>query len=404
VLGAGCSTTAEWTPARPGAWVGSDLHVHTSLGSNDTDGLSFAADHAAVAVERGLSLIVLTDHSNCTGSMDCPGGDVEDCPNQGPEWVGVEAAAAASDATLAVRVGLEASPRDDQTDPVGHVNCLPRAGGALTDFGFALVDRPMGAVAGGAAVRWCWEAGGLPSVNHPFGPTSWVAYDWSGADYAAMEVFNGGAWFDQGDADAVAAWVCDLDAGRAVVPLGGSDTHAATTPSPPATWLDSALGWPTTWLWSEGDDGDAHLAALEAGRTVVGDPATRLDLQVRVAGGPSVGPGDALRVLAGRPVELRLRARTTADADLRLELLDLYGACLDDPRWDLGAAPTVAPEVLAAFDLVPGVALDERLSLPVDGPRRLALRAWPADDRFAGDGAEPLLGVALSAAVALRVE
>ena len=75
-------------PARAGVWVGSDLHVHTSLGSNDTDGISFAADYAALGVERDLGLIVLTDHSNCAGSMDCPTGDVEDCPNQGPELVG----------------------------------------------------------------------------------------------------------------------------------------------------------------------------------------------------------------------------------------------------------------------------------------------------------------------------
>jgi hypothetical protein len=390
-------------PARAGTWVGADLHVHTSLGSNDTDGISFAADYAAVGVERGLGLIVLTDHSNCAGSMDCPTGDVEDCPNQGPELVGQAEAAAASDATIQLLVGVEASPRDDETEPVGHVNCLPAPGQALEAFSQALVDRPMGEVLGGAAVAWCWQAGGLPSVNHPFGPTSWVAYDWSSDDYFGLEVFNGGAWFDQGDHDAVAAWVCDLDQGRAVVPVGGSDVHRVATPTPPADWLASALAWPTTWLWSEGSDSDSHLEALQAGRTLVADPATSLDLQVRVGGGASVGPGDGLRVLAGRPVEVRIQARSAADADLRVDLLDLTDACVDDPRWERGDAPTMRPTVLATWSLGDGVEIDEVVAVPVESDRRLAARVWPADDRFDDGGGEPLQGVALTAPVRVSV-
>lgn len=383
--------------------MGADLHVHTSLGSNDTDGSSFAADYAALAVERGLALVVLTEHSNSAGSMDCPTGDVEDCPNQGPELVGQAEAAAASDRDVHLAVGLEASPRDDETAPVGHVNCLPRPGQALAAFAPALVDRPMGQVLGGAAVEWCWQAGGLPSINHPFGPTSWVAYDWSREDYFGIEVFNGGAWFDQGDADAVAAWACDLDQGRAVVPLGGSDVHRVATPTPPADWLASALGWPTTWLWSEGDDSDSHLAALQAGRTVIADPATALDLQVRVGGGASAGPGDGLLALSGRPVEARVQARSAADADLRVDLLDLTGACVDDPRWDSGEAPTLRPTVLASWTLGAGVAIDEVVVVPVDGERLLAARVWPADDRFDSGGGEPLQGVALTAPVRLAL-
>ena len=70
LLAACRSVQPTWDLAEPGTWFGADLHVHTSIGSNDTDGVSMPADHAAIARERGLSLLVITDHSNSAGSME----------------------------------------------------------------------------------------------------------------------------------------------------------------------------------------------------------------------------------------------------------------------------------------------------------------------------------------------
>ena len=84
----GCSKAPKVAerPLREGAWHAIDLHVHSSIGSNDTDGLSPIEDVVSVARERGLSMVIITDHSNSAGSMGCASGDVEDCPNQGPEF------------------------------------------------------------------------------------------------------------------------------------------------------------------------------------------------------------------------------------------------------------------------------------------------------------------------------
>ncbi len=381
-----------WTPARPGAWVSADLHAHSSVGSDDIgdETGSWPADYAALAPDRGLQLVVLTDHSNSAGSMDCETGDVEDCPNQGPEFPVAELAVeatAASEGAVAVVAGLEISPRDPGVTPVGHTGCLPSARGALTDWTGAVVDRPMGTVDGASGITWCQRAGGLAVLNHPYGPVGWVASDWTSLDYDAMEVFNGSAWFDDSDGAAWLAWVCDLDAGRRPALVGGSDVHRVWTDSPAEDILDQALGLPVTWVWSEAGEQDvvdvpAALDGLAHGRTVVGDPETSLELWVR-AGGLAVGPGDTLRALGPHTVEARIVAESRREPEwqgvsgLSVQLLDIAGACVADPRVaDAQAAiPEVAPEVLWSEPLGSGESID--VVVEVTPGRRLVARVWP---------------------------
>ena len=101
------------------SWLATDPHVHSSLGSNDTDGLGTPDRIQAAMANAGLDLIWMTDHSNSQGSMSCD--DVEDCPNQGPE---------VTEGTWPDNVLLasELSPRsteDNLSEPVGHIGCLP---------------------------------------------------------------------------------------------------------------------------------------------------------------------------------------------------------------------------------------------------------------------------------------
>ena len=70
-------TTLSWS------WKKIDPHVHSSLGSNDTDGAGIPSAIEAAMNAAQLDYIILTDHSNSQGSMECE--DVEMCPNQGPE-------------------------------------------------------------------------------------------------------------------------------------------------------------------------------------------------------------------------------------------------------------------------------------------------------------------------------
>ncbi len=364
-------------PTPPGQWYGTDLHLHTSTGSNDTDGVSFVADHAAAARERGLALLVFTDHSNSAGSMDCKTGDVEDCPNQGPEFPARDHLAASEGDDLALAVGLEISPVESletTTVPTGHVGCLPLPGDPFADVTEAVVDRPVGTVPGGAGVAWCQDNGGFASINHPYIVGPWTEYDWSSDAYDGLEIYNGSGGFDGWDRDSVTAWMCDLAQGRRVVGIGGSDTHRAATPGPPETLLDAAVGWPTTWVRAESLDRDALLGGIAQGRVVVAWPGSFLDLSIGDQGpGGTVSAGQHTVTLAG----------STDSSGTRLQLLHLGAdACTADPRWTTGEVPTVAPTVLLDQEAAVG-ALDQQLEVDLE-PGALVARLWPDDGQNEG--------------------
>ncbi|MCB9779095.1 MAG: CehA/McbA family metallohydrolase [Alphaproteobacteria bacterium] len=364
-----------WVPALAGEWTGGDLHVHTSTGSNDTDGVSFVDDQAAAARDRGLDWLVFTDHSNSAGSMDCETGDVEDCPNQGPEFPARDAVDAWSgDMTLAVGVELSPVAALDGGDPRGHVLCVPRPGDPFADVDDAFVDRPTGDVTGGAGVAWCQDRGGFAVVAHPYNIARWIAYDWTADAYDGIEVFNGGGGgFDGFDRQGVDAWLCDLAQQRPVVAVGGSDCHRATTEGPPPGLLDQAVGWPTTWVRAASTGRDDVLAALAAGRVTVSEPGVRLQVEAST-GGPWVGPGESL---AAGTLTLRLHGETDVSGTHLQVLHVAAGACTDDPRWTTGGVPTVAPTVLHDEAVTAG-AFDQTLTL-APGAGALVVRLWSDD-------------------------
>jgi len=372
----GCITGGGDRPEREGAWYATDLHIHTARGSNDSDQESTVSAYAERAQTRGLDLIIFTDHSNSTGSMDCESGDVEDCPNQGPEFPAQAAVAAVGESGPHMAVGVEISPvasLEATSEPTGHIGCIPRPGLALTaETGF-IEDRPAGSVTGGEGIDWCEAAGGFSVLNHPHALAPWIAYDWSSMNYQAIEVFNGGARFDVGDAAAVDTWMCDLAQGRAVVAVGGSDTHRVHTPAPPATVLDQALGFPITWVWSTDGSRDGLLAALQAGRTIISDPDTSLNV-VAWSDTATVGPGETI---AG-PVTIEVDGSVSVSG-LQLQVLTLsLGACVVDTRTENGAVPEVHPTVLFAQAMTPGESLHQELT--VESSHALLVRIWPTGD------------------------
>lgn len=386
-----CSTAdpsweVSWSP------VGTDLHAHTSLGSNDTPGESWPADYARVAAERDLALVVLTDHSNSAGSMDCGTGDVEDCPNQGSEVPAVIQAEAATTDDVSLLVGMELSPVDslDSPDvPTGHTGCLPPFPGALDSVEAVFTDRPVGTVPGGDGVRWCQEQGGFAVVNHPYAIAGWIEYDWTELGYDGLEVYNGR--FDLGDVQSVQAWLCDLSQDRDVVAVGGSDTHDVDAVAPPVSPLEQALGWPTTWVLADDGDVTSLLDGLTGGHTVISEPGTELMLLARTPdGADAVGPGETLET--GGAVELRVRA-STDQAGLEL-LLIAPGSC-EDQRTEDGTF-TLNWEELGAWS-IGTAAIDETVVLE-DPPARVLALLWPRDT----DDDWLFPGVALTAPIHLE--
>jgi hypothetical protein len=382
----GCAVSGkDEQPVPDGAWYAIDLHVHSSVGSNDTDGLSPVVQIADVARARGLSLVVITDHSNSAGSMDCESGDVEDCPNQGPEFPSSIEAAQYSDETLQLVAGVEISPvasLESTSEPTGHIGCIPRAKTSFEDVSEPVNDRPVGATSGGEGIAWCRDQGGFSILNHPFTLAPWINYDWSSLEYDAMEIFNGGGRFDSGDWDAVQSWACDVSQGRTVVPVGGSDTHRVMTPSPPEGPLDQALGFPSTWVWSVSADADSLLDALTSGRTMVGDPRTELSV-LALSGDHHAVPGQDLNV-SERGLSLQIEVEV-ASSGLRLEVIDLArGACVADERQAEGTAAVIDPSVLYSVTLEPDRKLEELIDLSGTEAERIVVWVRPVTITAAG--------------------
>jgi len=286
-------------------WLNSDPHVHSSIGSNDTDGLGLPNILFDAMQNADLDVVWITDHSNSQGSMSCY--DVEDCPNQGPE-------ASPGDWPDNVFIATEISPRaaeDNLSNPTGHIGCLPIDVQLQTD---AFIDRPFGTVTGAEAIDQCIEANGWPILNHPFGPAPWVAFDQTAMNFSAIEVFNGGSGFDLFDVEALQMWETGIASGESWVPIGASDCHRWGTEAP-GSLLDSALGWPRSKLGIVNDE--TPLEALMAGRVIIEDPSSSL-LYWAENRNAIAGPGQELQGPATLHIEYSSR-----DDDIELQVIQI---------------------------------------------------------------------------------
>lgn len=256
--------------ARDLNWVSFDAHVHSSLGSNDTDGTGTPELLMTMMQERDLDYVFLTDHSNSLGSMHCE--DVEDCPNLGPEETD-------GDWGTNVFLGAEISPREEEgslSKGTGHIGCLPLEND-FSDVRF--IDRPFGEITGKDAIDQCHEANGFAVLHHPFGPVSWVSFDWTSMDFDGVEIYNGGAGFDVSDEKTLIFWEEQVQQGNIFIPIGSSDSHKWKTEAP-GTILDAALGWSQSKIGLEADV-SFSTKELEHGRIFLGDPSSQLFYEIR---------------------------------------------------------------------------------------------------------------------------
>ena len=338
-----------------GEWLAGDLHVHATGASNDTGGDSLPADIARVARERGLFFVVLTDHSNSTGSDVTTSEEDPALFNMGPEFPYWDRAAELSVAGELLLVdGNELSPiaaGDPPTEPTGHVGCVPADLEAFDREGF-IRDRPRGTVSGADTLQQARDRGCFSVLNHPWG-TPWISFDWSSFDYDAIEVWNGTLGLDRLDGFGQRAWRCDLLQGRAVTAVGGSDNHRVNR-EPPGDPTHPALGYPTTWVFAAERTWPAIVAGLRAGLTSVGDGASRLAIDGYDEGG-ALTRGAGLRYVRLRghldessPASRVRLVHTTACEDTR-------AADREVPTLTEGAETLTTIEPGADFDLVVSV-------------------------------------------------
>lgn len=347
-----------------GFWAPGDLHVHASGASNDTRGMSRPADIAAVARARGLQWLVLTDHSNSTGSDPTTRDEDPALYNRGPEFPYADEAARLSEAGRFVMVdGNEVSPvwsldaDAGAPEPRGHVGCIPP--GDLAGFraradAVAFTDRPPGAVRGGDAVAAVHGLGAWAVVNHPYAfAAPHIAYDWTARDYDAMEVWNGSASFDAGDAASVRAWLCDLASGRAVTAVGGSDCHEAAVEYPGSA-TNPAIGAPTTSVWVTTLTWPAVFEGLRQGRAVVHDAESFVALWAApTMADRAVMPGDALMVTTGTEAVFELEGTASATSTVTL-YRTAAGSCRDTRAPRMSVTPEVTPAVAFRTDVPRG--------------------------------------------------
>jgi hypothetical protein len=338
-------------PVEPlGRWYAGDFHVHTSEASNDTrypDGSlqSFPEAIRDVALDLGMSFVVLTDHSNSAGSIVDSTVEDGNLWNMGPEFPLWETAANLSSEDFLMIDGSEISPVSNldadqcvncpttgtgELTPVGHVGCVPEDLETFDRDG-AFVDRPPGEVPGGSGVEQCQARGGFAIVNHPFiRATPWTEYDWTNFEYDAIEVWNGSAAYAAFDLFAYDAYLCDRLAGRDVVAVGGSDNHR--TPVPYAeevtTQLGAPLGLPMTSVFAERLSWDVIMRAVRSGHVVIHERGTFVEFFAADAAGLTLGRiGDTIAAPEGNLV-IKLRGKSPRAQELTLFHIEPDG-CLD---------------------------------------------------------------------------
>jgi hypothetical protein len=202
-------------PAAAGRqWLAGDLHSHTV----HSDGVMTVAELARFAAGRGLDFLAVTDHNTISHHAELP--------------------------AAAARYGISLLPGQEVTTESGHA-------GALGDVGWIDFREPPD-----DWLQACEQAGGLLSVNHPYGgELSWVAP--MKRRPPLLEVWHW-SWLDT-------RWTLPLGWWQAwypaAIPVGGSDWHRPGSDAPP--------GLPTTWVEADDTDPAAVLEALAAGRTAI---------------------------------------------------------------------------------------------------------------------------------------
>lgn len=260
------------------AWYRGDLHMH----STHSDGSCASQQGNKVpcplflslqaAARQGLDFVAVTEHNTVS--------HLEELARHQP-WFD----------RLLLIPGMEVTTFQGHANVFGVNGPLPfRLGDTLPDW------NPL--------LRQVNDSGALLSINHPAlaSGEACMGCGWTPARpvdmdaVAAVEVVN--ASQADGPRAGVGFWEQQLQQGRRMTAIGGSDSHdpgAADGPSP--------IGRPATLVHAPALSRDAILAALRQGRVVVdvrNVAGSRLDLWLREADGQRTGMGQQRDLAAGQ--------------------------------------------------------------------------------------------------------
>ena len=238
---------APFTPvilASERRYYAGDFHVHSRESGDAT--ASFA-EIAALARERGLDFVALSDHNT-----------VAQHPLQAAYQAGVTD-------VLFIR-GAEVTTYSGHGNAFGFTDYIDHRVG---------LDTPAGTVSAASIVADVRAQGGLFSINHPrlnLGNAcigcAWDHADTPWQDVQAMEIHTGNydATISLFTPLALALWDEKLAEGLRITAIGGSDDHRAGMDLSP---MQSPIGSPATVVLADELSEAAILEAVAAGRVVV---------------------------------------------------------------------------------------------------------------------------------------
>ena len=265
-----------------------DFHVHSK---ESTDAKPTLEENVALAKQRGLDFIEISDHNTIT-QLDF-----------------YEAVQSKEPAFLLL-------PGIEYTTYRGHANAI-----GATKWVDHKIGQP-GVTIEGAADQILGQ-GAIFSINHPaleIGDLcigcAWK-HDLDPKKVGAVEIgtgalTKGAALFST---RAMAFWDALLDKGMKIPAIGGSDDHRAGVADGN---VESPIGSPTTFVRARELSVSGILEGLEKGGTVVklegpSDPMCELEAATRKGGGDAIGfPGDTLGV---RSVVMRVKVTGHAATD-----------------------------------------------------------------------------------------
>ncbi len=311
-----------------GVWLKGDFHVHSTNASNDTGGDSFVKAIKRKSQERGLYFVVLTDHSNSTGSDVTTTEEDPALYNQGNEFPRWDSARIVSEPGKFLMVcGNEISPIVDgevPLSPTGHIGCIPRSLDVSEfDTTGAFTDRPRGSVNGANVLEQSNSRGAFSIINHPTSPTPWISYDWTNLqDYHGMEVWNGTGGWDPFDEIGYDLWRTDLLQGKNITPVGGSDNHRVNKEVAlfPPDLLNPALGFPTTSVYAKDSTWQGIMEGLNRGWVCIHEGESFLQINALDAEGNYTDSSHftAIRMVgkldANAPIPFKLELRQALSA------------------------------------------------------------------------------------------
>jgi MYXO-CTERM domain-containing protein len=297
-----------------------DFHVH-SLES--TDAKPTLAENVALAKQRGLDFIEMSDHNTIT-QLDF--------------FTDLQAA---EPAFLLI-------PGIEYTTYRGHANAI-----GATKWVDHKIGQP-GVTIEGAADQILAQ-GAILSINHPaldLGDLcigcAWK-HDLAATKIGGVEIGTGG--LKEGaqlfSAQAIAFWDAVLDKGQKIPALGGSDDHRAGVSDGN---VESPIGSPTTLVRAKELSVAGILEGIRHGATVVklegpSDPMAELEVATRKGGGEAIGfPGDTLGV---QSAVLRVKVTGALPADAQQVRFVKNGVPFGEPV-DVTSDPFVHETIVTA--------------------------------------------------------